>query len=72
MVDRNGNYGVPAIYKKDIIVMQLMPGNDTPVLTRRLIGCWPTEQTADELSYDSAEEALTVTVQFSVDTAGLE
>lgn len=73
VVDNEGNYGVPAIYKKEVVV-QLYSCDDlrTPIKTMRYHGIFPTDQTPLTLSYDEESGRITVEAQFSADSMEVE
>lgn len=63
----NGFYGVPADYKRNVIVEYFSIDSERPVLTSEYVGCWPTDQQAYNLTYDSIDGRLTLSVTLSVD-----
>ncbi len=67
VVHDDGNYGVPAEYKKKMFVqMYSSQGNIAQTLTYH--GTWPTDKEAISLSYDDETGRITVDAQFSVDS----
>lgn len=68
----DGSYGLPGEYKRTIVLECFNYTNDSsPVLTGTLSGCWPTEQGALELAYNS-EGRVTVQCSFSVDDSKIQ
>lgn len=67
----DGFFGLPADYKRVIDAQLYYPNRNSPVLTVRYTGCWPTNQGAFALTYDDEEGRLQVPVTFSVDRVQL-
>lgn len=63
----NGNYGVPADYKRDIFADMYRLDENRPILTLKLTGCWPTDKIPYSLTYDDEVGRVTCGVLFSVD-----
>lgn len=64
----NGVYGVPATYKKPILVEMYSQFQQSPIKRLTYSGCWPTDQGPYELSYAEETGRTTIQAQFSVDS----
>lgn len=67
VVHKDGSYGIPVDYKKEITAQLYLPGSDTPSVTCVYKGAWPTDQSAFNLSYEDEANRIMVEAQFSVD-----
>lgn len=71
--DDDGNYGPPALYKRDIQVRSYARTDlRSPVLSLTYVGCAPTDQTPFEFNYDDETGRMVVEAQFSVDNMTME
>lgn len=62
-----GVYGMPAVYKQDVIIDYYEQGNSSPVRSARYIGIWPTDEGPYPLDYESGEGRIQIEAQFSCD-----
>lgn len=61
-----GACGLPIEYKRDIVVMML-DQKSKPIMTIRLIGCWPSDTAAMSLNYTDGSSRVKHGQTFSVD-----
>lgn len=64
----DGVYGMPSVYKQDIVIDYFAANSSSPIKTATYSGCWPTDKAPFNLDYESAEGRIMVEAQFSVDT----
>lgn len=63
---QTGAYGLPADYKRDIVVRQLDQKNE-PIFDVRLIDCWPADTSPLSMSYTDGSGRVVIQQNFSVD-----
>lgn len=67
VVDKDGNFGAPVTFKRDIYVDMLSLETNEPVLTFLLKDAWPTDKSPFNLNYMDDNVPLQVSSTFSVD-----
>jgi len=67
VVDKDGNFGAPIEFKRDIFVDLLGLETNDPQLTFILKDAWPTDKSPFNLSYMDEATPLQVVATFSVD-----
>jgi hypothetical protein len=67
---KTGAYSLPSEYKKEIQV-SLVNRENAPVLSVRLLGCWPTSVANLDLNYTDSSR-LTLNITMSVDAVSFE
>jgi hypothetical protein len=69
LIDSRGNYGLPAVYKKDVPVQVFSRENlSEPTLTFIYQGIAPSDQSPFDMSYEDEAGRLIVEAQFSCDS----